>query len=84
MVALACTYLTYALMPIRLKDALLAGMILAVVDLVLLATVGQFDMWSHQVRSILCIKNVCVFEMSQNWCVSYCFGSKIGTFSHSL
>lgn len=50
MVALACTYLTYALMPIRLKDALLAGTILAVSDVVLLITVGQFDLWSHQVR----------------------------------
>lgn len=49
MVALACTYLTYALMPIRLKDALLAGTILAVTDVVLLVTVGQFDLWSHQV-----------------------------------
>lgn len=58
MVALACTYLTYALMPIRLKDALLAGTILAVSDVVLLVTVGQFDLWSHQVRQDKCLLSI--------------------------
>lgn len=56
MVALACTYLTYALMPIRLKDAVLAGTILAITDVILLVTVGQFDIWSHQVSWIDIIK----------------------------
>lgn len=32
-IALTCTYLTYALLPIRLKDALLSGAILAGIDL---------------------------------------------------
>ncbi|XP_072401648.1 adenylate cyclase type 6 isoform X2 [Diabrotica undecimpunctata] len=41
--ALATTYLTYALMPNRLKDALLSGVILAVVDLLLLVYVGTLS-----------------------------------------
>ncbi|XP_074031127.1 adenylate cyclase type 6 isoform X2 [Leptinotarsa decemlineata] len=39
--ALASTYLTYALMPNRLKDALLSGSILAATEIVLLVYVGE-------------------------------------------
>ncbi|XP_063914214.1 adenylate cyclase type 6 isoform X1 [Zophobas morio] len=39
--SLATTYLTYALMPIRLKDALLAGTVLALTQVILLVYVGQ-------------------------------------------
>ncbi|XP_056643903.1 adenylate cyclase type 6 [Diorhabda sublineata] len=39
--ALSCTYLTYALMPNRLKDALLSGVILAITEIILLIYVGK-------------------------------------------
>ncbi|CAH0556509.1 unnamed protein product [Brassicogethes aeneus] len=39
--SLASTYLTYALMPIRLKDALLAGIIMATTQIILLLNVGK-------------------------------------------
>jgi uncharacterized membrane protein YhaH (DUF805 family) len=39
--SLATTYLTYALMPIRLKDALLAGTVLALTQVILLIYVGH-------------------------------------------
>nr|CAI5819003.1 unnamed protein product [Callosobruchus analis] len=41
--ALASTYLTYALMPNRLKDALLSGTILATVGAILLVYVGRLN-----------------------------------------
>lgn len=41
--ALAFTYLTYALMPNRLKDALLSGTILATTDILLLVYVGHVN-----------------------------------------
>ncbi|CAH2009798.1 unnamed protein product [Acanthoscelides obtectus] len=40
---LASTYLTYALMPNRLKDALLSGTILAAVGTILLVHVGRLN-----------------------------------------
>ncbi|XP_049822325.1 adenylate cyclase type 6 [Aethina tumida] len=45
--ALSATYLTYALMPIRLKDALLAGTILAITQIILLVYVGQFSTFAE-------------------------------------
>ncbi|KAJ8985481.1 hypothetical protein NQ317_015020 [Molorchus minor] len=47
MFALASTYLTYALMPNRLKDALLSGTILAVTEIILLVYVGRVNRLSE-------------------------------------
>ncbi|XP_018566319.1 adenylate cyclase type 6 isoform X1 [Anoplophora glabripennis] len=45
--ALSSTYLTYALMPNRLKDALLSGTIMAVTEIILLLYVGRLTRFSE-------------------------------------
>lgn len=48
--AVISTYLTYALMPNRLKDAVLSGTILAVIELVLLVYVGKLHDFPHVIN----------------------------------
>lgn len=48
--AVISTYLTYALMPNRLKDAVLSGTILAVIELVLLVYVGKLQDFPHVIE----------------------------------
>lgn len=51
--AVISTYLTYALMPNRLKDAVLSGTILAVIELVLLVYVGKLQDFPHIVSNFV-------------------------------
>ncbi|XP_048520982.1 adenylate cyclase type 6 [Dendroctonus ponderosae] len=51
--AVISTYLTYALMPNRLKDAVLSGAILAVIELVLLIYVGHLRRFSDVISNFI-------------------------------
>ncbi|XP_066259052.1 adenylate cyclase type 6 isoform X1 [Euwallacea similis] len=51
--AVISTYLTYALMPNRLKDAVLSGTILAVIELILLVYVANFRDFSHIISNFI-------------------------------
>ncbi|KAJ8947426.1 hypothetical protein NQ318_009632, partial [Aromia moschata] len=53
MFTLTSTYLTYALMPNRLKDALLSGSILAVTEVILLVYVGGLSRFSEVVSCLI-------------------------------
>lgn len=66
MVGLICTYLTYALLPIRLKDALLAGAVLAVTHLSGL-TYMELS-WNH-VRTLITqgVINILVRGCFERW-----------------
>ncbi|XP_030746554.1 adenylate cyclase type 5-like, partial [Sitophilus oryzae] len=51
--AVTSTYLTYALMPNRLKDAVLSGTILAITELILLVYVGNLTSFSDIISNFI-------------------------------